>query len=343
MGRSTIEVFATHLPTAAGRSWNQCLLSAREYITGEFQGDQVNTQRFGRATQEIAQTHAAVGVDETFRCVPVQVPGVDVLDLVRIGVAGPDLPARAGKDDLAVLDGVLEVDGWDLDGGLGLRLGQELPARRGGKVHVIPVSLACRHQVHVAHLALDTNPAEPPKVCSLALAAPAGEQFPAPPGVLSKPFLGRIGAFVAVGDGEKLNSIKNGMSTYLNQRVKLLGKQQNVESIINIFTIGVLTTNAKVIGEGISNSIMEYMALGKPVIATDFGGNGELVVDGETGFLVKPGDVEELTFRIMQLLDNPMGALQFGHRGLKRIQTDFSLEKMSRAYTTLYNNVMNAK
>ena len=57
-------------------------------------------------------------------------------------------------------------------------------------------------------------------------------------------------------------------------------KTSNVESIVNTFTIGVLNS-ASIHGEGISNSITEYMALGKPVIATDCGGNRELVEDGE--------------------------------------------------------------
>ena len=70
--------------------------------------------------------------------------------------------------------------------------------------------------------------------------------------------------------------------------------------MVNVFDIGVLATH----GEGISNSIMEYMALGKPVVASEGGGTCELVQDGITGFLVPRRDPQALAARISQLLDD---------------------------------------
>ena len=55
------------------------------------------------------------------------------------------------------------------------------------------------------------------------------------------------------------------------------GKQKRVLNIVNIFDIGILATQQEIHGEGISNAVMEYMALQKPIIVTDCGGNRELV------------------------------------------------------------------
>ncbi len=120
-----------------------------------------------------------------------------------------------------------------------------------------------------------------------------------------------------------------------NERIKFLGRQGNVESIINICDIGVLATYT----EGISNAIMEFMALGKPVIATDGGGSGELIKDGETGFLVKPKSPEELASKIEYLLDNEKLAASMGEKGRARIRKEFSMEKMINSFVGLYRTI----
>ena len=84
----------------------------------------------------------------------------------------------------------------------------------------------------------------------------------------------------------------------LLNKIIFLGKRSNVESIINIFDVGILLTNSKVHGEGISNSIMEYMALGKPVIATRGGGTNEVVIEGENGYLIDPFNEDQLIEKI---------------------------------------------
>lgn len=95
-------------------------------------------------------------------------------------------------------------------------------------------------------------------------------------------------------------------------RVVNVGGVKDVESIINAMDIGVLATNVINHGEGISNSIMEYMALGKPVLATDHGGNREIVLHGRTGFLVEPLSAEAIASALGFLLDNPDKAREWG-------------------------------
>ena len=115
-------------------------------------------------------------------------------------------------------------------------------------------------------------------------------------------------------------------------KIKLLGNQKNIESIINTFDIGVLST----LTEGISNSIMEYMAIGKPVVATFCPGTKELVVDRVTGFLVPVRSPEIMAEKILKLLKNDDLAVKMGMEGRARIQSLFSINQMLNNYIALY-------
>lgn len=142
--------------------------------------------------------------------------------------------------------------------------------------------------------------------------------------------------FVAVGDGENLQRMKQIIEQRNAENILFLGKQSDVESIINVFDVGVLATYT----EGISNSIMEYMALGKPAVATDGGGTIELLIDGETAFLVPPKNPDEMAEKIEYLLDNPERAHSMGSAGKERIKREFSMEQMTAAFLSLYNELI---
>ncbi len=143
--------------------------------------------------------------------------------------------------------------------------------------------------------------------------------------------------FVAVGDGETLEASKK-MAADVGT-IKFLGKRKNVEEIVATFDVGVLSTFT----EGISNSIMEYMALKKPVVATDGGGTRELVVDGWTGFLVPPAKPEAMAARIEYLLDNPDDARRMGEAGEARIRSEFSIGRMVDKTVKLYEVAITAQ
>lgn len=146
--------------------------------------------------------------------------------------------------------------------------------------------------------------------------------------------------FILVGDGSEFNKIKESVPVSLTNKIIFLGKRSDVESIINIFDIGVLLTNAKVHGEGISNSIIEYMALGKPVIATSGGGTNEVVMDNFNGFLIDPGNKAQLTEAITKLMDNPDLILKYGMNGKEMAKTKFDIGIMTEHYTSLYKRLL---
>jgi glycosyltransferase involved in cell wall biosynthesis len=143
--------------------------------------------------------------------------------------------------------------------------------------------------------------------------------------------------FLIVGDGDQKQAIIEMLDAGFKDYVIFTGNQSNVESFINIFNIGILVTNFKIHSEGISNSILEYMALGKPVIVSEGGGTSELVINGKTGILIRQSNVNELVEKIIYLIDNHDIAIQMGKEGRKRIEECFSFQKMIDNYNLIYS------
>lgn len=104
-------------------------------------------------------------------------------------------------------------------------------------------------------------------------------------------------------------------------------KQMNVCVLCNVLS-----------GEGLSNSIMEYMLCKKPVIATNIGGNPELVVDGITGYLIAEQDSSALASHIESLLNNSGQARLMGEKGFERISSVFDVPSMCNAYLSIYTD-----
>ena len=148
--------------------------------------------------------------------------------------------------------------------------------------------------------------------------------------------------FLAVGDGSTLERCKKIVKPEFRERVEFLGRRKNVEAIVNTFDIGVLVTNHDIHAEGISNSILEYMALGKPALATEGGGTSEIVIHGKTGFLIPPKDAVSLAQKIEFLLNNPAKAKSLGTSGKERVKREFSLEKMTDRTFELYQQCIQA-
>ncbi|MCB0558662.1 MAG: glycosyltransferase [Lewinellaceae bacterium] len=150
---------------------------------------------------------------------------------------------------------------------------------------------------------------------------------------------GRKVSFLAIGDGPHWEKCAAMVPPKFKNRIILPGLIRQVESVIQAFDIGVLATNSLVHGEGISNSILEYMAIGKPVVATDGGGTPEIVADGRTGFLVTPLAPKDMADKIAYLLDHPEKAQQMGEEGRRRIETEFAISRMTERYIEIYQDM----
>lgn len=146
--------------------------------------------------------------------------------------------------------------------------------------------------------------------------------------------------FAIVGDGpwrSHLEELRRNLG--LASKVVFFGEQREVGPYLSAFDVAVLTSET----EGCSNSVLEAMAVGKPVVATDVGGNRELIDDGETGFLVRLGDTEALAEAVIRLLRNPVLAREMGQKAREEAMRRFSVESMVNQYETLYGLALRQK
>ena len=146
--------------------------------------------------------------------------------------------------------------------------------------------------------------------------------------------------FILIGDGSKFNEVKKSVPPLLLNKIIFLGRRSNVETIINVFNVGILLTNAKVHGEGISNSLIEYMALGKPVIATKGGGTNEVVLDNQNGYLIDPNNEKQLIERIEEFIKQNKLLDEFGKKSRQIVLEKFNLNIMANHYVLTYKKLL---
>jgi sugar transferase (PEP-CTERM/EpsH1 system associated) len=113
------------------------------------------------------------------------------------------------------------------------------------------------------------------------------------------------------------------------------GERSDVADVMRGLSCFVLPSLA----EGISNTILEAMGCALPVIATDVGGNAELVAHGETGLIVPAADEAALTRALLQLATDPSQAAAMGRAGRTRVVGQFSLQAMVARYQHLYDTL----
>lgn len=136
---------------------------------------------------------------------------------------------------------------------------------------------------------------------------------------------------ILVGDGILFENFK---SKNL-KNVHFLGRRSDVPSILNSSDIVTLTS----IHEGLPRCIMEAMAAGKPVVATDIRGNRDLVKDGVNGYLVKLGDVEGLDNSIIKLANDEVLRKRMGEKGQEIIEA-YSLENVLVEMEEIYDKFL---
>jgi len=122
----------------------------------------------------------------------------------------------------------------------------------------------------------------------------------------------------------------------LGKRLVFTGFRLDVPRILSTVAVSVLPS----LSEGLSNTILESMAAGVPVVATWVGGSAEAVEDGVDGLLVPPRDAAALSRAILWMLEHPEAARQLGRRARARVAEEFSLERMIRETECLYTRLL---
>ncbi|MBN2055037.1 glycosyltransferase [bacterium] len=121
----------------------------------------------------------------------------------------------------------------------------------------------------------------------------------------------------------------------LEKRFFMAGERHDIPALLRCLDLFVLPSHK----EGFSNAILEAGATGLPVVATAVGGNAEVIVDGENGYLVAPGDIEMLADRLRALLADPGLRAAMAGRALVQVRA-FSMSEMVRKTEDLYIRVM---
>jgi sugar transferase (PEP-CTERM/EpsH1 system associated) len=139
---------------------------------------------------------------------------------------------------------------------------------------------------------------------------------------------------VLVGSGPELSRLHDYVanSHHLAGRVVFPGAVDHVADLLNAMDIFVLPT----LMEGMSNTLLEALAVGLPTVATRVGGNSEVVAEGECGYLFAPRDVPELVNQLRTLLRDSRLRTDFGRVARGRALRHFSLDRMLRCYRDLY-------
>jgi len=148
------------------------------------------------------------------------------------------------------------------------------------------------------------------------------------------------GCLVIAGEGELTPQVRAVAAQLgLGRQTFFVGRCQKIAELLSISDVCVLSSKA----EGFSNSILEYMAAGRPVVATDVGGAREAIVEGETGYLVPAGDYQRMAERITSLVVNPMLAQAMGQRGRSLVQEKFSAKRQLERTLALYERLIGTR
>lgn len=144
-------------------------------------------------------------------------------------------------------------------------------------------------------------------------------------------------SFVIAGEGPDRPALQALVAAAgLQQRIVFLGEVMYVPALVAQLDLGVLVPRAN---EGLSNTLLEYRAGRLPVVATDCGGNRELVAHGQDGFLVEPGNAAALADRIVDLLKDPARGTAMGRLGRQQVETTCRPAAVAGQFRALYERI----
>ena len=142
---------------------------------------------------------------------------------------------------------------------------------------------------------------------------------------------------VLVGDGPLFSRLKDSIRELgIEDLVWMPGDRADIPQLLRMIDIFVLPSLA----EGISNTLLEAMASGLPLIATRTGGNPEPVDDGDNGYLVPVSDPQALANRIAKMLAEPETRKAMGLRGRKKVAQRFNWTGTVDSYLAVYDDVL---
>ncbi|OPY61753.1 MAG: putative glycosyltransferase EpsF [Pelotomaculum sp. PtaU1.Bin065] len=139
---------------------------------------------------------------------------------------------------------------------------------------------------------------------------------------------------LVVGDGDLAVELKQYVEVIgIKDKTIFLGNRDDVKELLSVLDLFVLSSFRD--AEGLSISMLEAAASGVPIVATDSGGNAEVIINGLSGFVVPAKSSSELSTAILTVLNNPGIAQEFSVNGLYRVKELFNINAMIRKYEDL--------
>jgi glycosyltransferase involved in cell wall biosynthesis len=146
---------------------------------------------------------------------------------------------------------------------------------------------------------------------------------------------------LTVGRGETYDQCKKYcMENGLGDSAIFAGKVDNVREYVALMDVACLVPGSN---EGFSNAILEKMAMGKPLVVTNVGGNAEAVINNENGIVIPPLDYQSLADAVFLLYENPSMRATMGRKSRERVEQFFSMKKMISNHEHFYKNIMNGR
>ena len=143
--------------------------------------------------------------------------------------------------------------------------------------------------------------------------------------------------FEVAGDGEQRADLERLHAELgLGNRFVLRGSVSDVPNFLRTVDVAVLPSHS----EGMSNALLEYMAAGRAVIATDVGANAKLLENGRCGLIVPPGDGLAIVDALGALLTNPLRAAGYGAAARTRVDAEFSRAAMRKRFEAFYRSLL---
>lgn len=143
--------------------------------------------------------------------------------------------------------------------------------------------------------------------------------------------------FLLVGDGPLKEQVIQAIKDLdIGDRVILTGLRRDIPELLSAMDVFLLTS----LWEGLPRVVPQALAMGLPVVSNQVDGISDAVIDGQTGFLARPGDTQALATHCIQLLQEPSLRQALGTNGKSFVQNEFSLDRMIEQIEEIYNNLL---
>lgn len=150
----------------------------------------------------------------------------------------------------------------------------------------------------------------------------------------------RVTRLILVGDGPDREMLSNlAVKLEIADFVDFKGHRNDINTLLQTMDVFVLPS----LSEGMSNTLLEAMAAGIPVVASDVGGNSEIVEDGRSGLLFRSGDIQHAVDQILRLAESADLRRKLAQEGAMRVGRNFSIRAMINRYEQLYRRAWERK